>query len=66
MNIEELAEVHHQHSVELMKENFRNAQLKREELLLALRHSLAGWILVEATPEQCLSIVDQYRKSPFN
>lgn len=30
-------------------------------LAAAMSHSLAGWVLMEATPEQCLEIFERYR-----
>jgi restriction endonuclease Mrr len=50
----------------LIKANADPNSRNKEQLLFALRHSLAGWILAEATPEQILEIVDKYKRSPFN
>ena len=47
--------------------NFSEGSKERTETLVeAIRYSMAGWALTEATPENLLFITDKFRPSPNN
>lgn len=62
MNIEEAVEYHKQAGHELLLRNVNPATRDRTEMILAVRHCIAAWVLTEATVEQ-LEAIDKIR--PF-
>jgi len=66
MSLEELALEHQHQQMALIVKNAAPGSRNPEELLTALRHGLAGWMLCEANEQQIFEIVDRYKSSHNN
>ena len=60
-----MAAVHESEQRFLLKKNSGRERI-RGELLLAMRHGIAGWALAQATESELLKFVEVFRKSPMN